>query len=416
MEPELGIPVMEHHTTLNEELNNSCETSKLTSWTKHVNHKGTVYTIRFLGKEAILDPKDQVNSIEATTVKYKPKSQYHITRDHSRMKKFNEHLLETSSIENELHFETHSIGSGIYHSAPVSPRNQNNNHLSVNAVSEPTSFCLADCLHSMTESHHSKLPSIERAVFTADIHISPPVQFESCTSQQENITPLVEQQATVTDSPQVEFHFSQYHPQPIQEVLLPPLPCPIQPDVVIIPFPETNPLSPIVSHSEKEQKHELDSTSPMLDMLSSYVDYDQSSDGLCVPKYFSNSDILCDICSAIVPNDTNMLYCDSCHLHLCGNCLLSSTYDHSINCPNVLRYMRPDEKHLQYVPKDSNDSSTVSDRSSISYDFNADAIVPKLSHFEQAKSDFTNWIGSLIAEKLRNNPSDLANTHDPGGS
>merc|ERR1712045_225009 len=107
----------------------------------------------------------------------------------------------------------------------------------------------------------------------------------------------------------------------------------------------------------------------------------------------SDSDILCNICSAIAPNDTNMLYCDHCNLHLCGNCLLASSYDHSIHCPNVLRYMRSDEKHLQYVP-DSKDSSIVSD--SPAYELNSDAVVPKLTHFEQTKAEFFEWARPLL--------------------
>ena len=50
---------MERHTTLYAELNNSCDKTKLTSWTKHVNQRGTVYTIRFFDKAAMMDPNGQ---------------------------------------------------------------------------------------------------------------------------------------------------------------------------------------------------------------------------------------------------------------------------------------------------------------------------------------------------------------------
>ena len=85
--------------------------------------------------------------------------------------------------------------------------------------------------------------------------------------------------------------------------------------------------------------------------------------------------------------------------------------------------MRTDEKHIQYVP-DSKDSFTSSDISPPSYDSNVDAVVPKLTNFKQAKSDYTNWLSSLVAAVIKrsqelepsNKQSDRENTHDPGGS
>ena len=409
MEPELGIPVMEHHTTLYEELNYSCETSKLSSWTKHVNYRGTFYSIRFHDKEAILDPKGQVNSLPSTSIKYKPKSRYHITRDHLRMKNFNGNLTETSSIENDTHIDTYSNRPGIYHSATVSTCDQNSNHLSTNAGRELSSLCMTGCSQSMTENHQSNSPSTERDVLTADIHYSPPVQFESCLV----MAPLVELQAAVAVSPQVELNLAEIHRQSIREAES--LKCPSPPTVVILPNPRANLPSPIVPHSKINLEHTIDSISPTTPAYSSYVDYAQTSTEGYVPKFMSDSDILCNICSAIAPNDTNMLYCDHCHLHLCGNCLLASSYDHSIHCPNVLRYMRSDEKHLQYVP-DSKDSSIVSD--SPAYESNSDAVVPKLTHFEQTKAKFFEWARPLLDSftvQMLNKQFERSDNHDPGG-
>ena len=122
---------MEHHTTLNDELNKSCKKSKLTSWTKHVNHRGTFYTIRFNDKEAILDPKGQGYPSNSTFIKYKPKSRFHINRDHFRMKNFKEHSLQESSSETGM-FCDNSIAHGIHHSATVSScldQNMDNSHI-----------------------------------------------------------------------------------------------------------------------------------------------------------------------------------------------------------------------------------------------------------------------------------------------
>ena len=275
MEPELGIPVMEHHTTLYEELNYSCETSKLSSWTKHVNYRGTFYSIRFHDKEAILDPKGQVNSLPSTSIKYKPKSRYHITREHLRMKNFNGNLTETSSIENDTHIDTYSNRPGIYHSATVSTCDQNSNHLSTNAGRESSSLCMTGCSQSMTENHQSNSPSNERDVLTADIHDSPPVQFESCLV----MAPLVELQAEVAVSPQVELNLAEIHSQSIREAES--LKCPSPPTVVILPNPRANLPSPIVPHSKINLEHTIDSISTTTTAYSSYVDYAQTSRRIC---------------------------------------------------------------------------------------------------------------------------------------
>ena len=83
---------MERHSTLNNSLNDSCKNSNLTSWTKHVNKRGSVYTIRFDEGSAILDPNDPDNSKQIKNITYKPKSCNHAKRDFLRMKGFNTSL------------------------------------------------------------------------------------------------------------------------------------------------------------------------------------------------------------------------------------------------------------------------------------------------------------------------------------
>ena len=69
---------------------------------------------------------------------------------------------------------------------------------------------------------------------------------------------------------------------------------------------------------------------------------------------------MCKSCSGTAPAGTDMLYCDSCFIHLCGNCMISNSFAHSQSCNNKLRYMSEHEMHLQYVPG-SNNSSIISD-------------------------------------------------------
>ena len=345
---------MERHTTLNDDLNRSCEKSKLTSWTKHINHRGTVYTIRFSDKEAILDPRDQENLSNVNSIIYKPKSRYHIIRDHSRLKKINKSSLPSHSFENDISFDT-QLGSEIHHSEPVSfACDHHNRQVYNNDFTESVSFRLTDCPKPLDEQCHSSLPSIEKNMFTADLQECPPVLFKSLESHQ-YIQPLVEISPTVIVTPPVELNMPICNSQPILEPVEPSY-LPIKHDVIILPRdPEPGPkplsLTPINQPKHEQQSYNFDHISPIHAKT-----VDTTTEGY-IEKYLHSSEILCDICCATVPKDMNMLYCDSCCLHVCGNCLLTCSLDHSINCTDILRYMRNDEKHLQYVP-DSNDSYT----------------------------------------------------------
>ena len=77
---------MEQQITLYKSLDESIKDCDLTSWTKHVNRRGIIYTIRFEHKAAILDPRDQHSDYPQSYTTYKPKSKYHANRDYKRMK------------------------------------------------------------------------------------------------------------------------------------------------------------------------------------------------------------------------------------------------------------------------------------------------------------------------------------------
>lgn len=395
---------MEHHTTLNAELNNSCEKSKLTSWTKHVNHRGTVYTIRFSEKAAMFDPTAQEFLSTSDPIIYKPKSQFHINRDYSRMRKFNNNFVQPNSFENDISFGT-SLGSNIHHSATVSYScNQNNSQPITDAVNESSSFRVTEYHQSMADSNNSQLPSIEKDVLTAEILEFPPVQFE-CLEPQHCVQPLVELQSTATISPPVELHYASCELLPAVEEPAEMCFTPIQRNITILP--NTSELSPTCHF---ENKLNFDSTIPNFSKT-----VNQAPEGF-IAKYLSSSDILCDICSATVPSDTNMLFCESCSLHVCGNCLISCSYDHSLNCTDVLRYMRSDEKHLQYVP-DSNNSSTISDDAQLSTDM--DSVVPTWQPGFSFDSQFLDSLGqrlsATIKDTYRKSLLGISRDHDPGG-
>ena len=110
-----------------------------------------------------------------------------------------------------------------------------------------------------------------------------------------------------------------------------------------------------------------------------------------------------------------MLYCESCYLHVCGSCLLTSSYDHSLNCPDVLRYMRNNEKHPQYVP-DSKDSSTISD--SVQTPTDKDSVVPIWQDGESliVIESLMNSLQKRLSATVRGCAlAGLSCDHDPGG-
>ena len=91
---------MDQHISLNKSLDDSNKVCDLSSWTKHVNRRGIVYTIRYAHKSAILDPRDQVCEVPQNYTTYKPKSRYHAKRDYMRIKEFNNSHIKTFHDEN----------------------------------------------------------------------------------------------------------------------------------------------------------------------------------------------------------------------------------------------------------------------------------------------------------------------------
>ena len=356
---KLGIPAMERHSSLYDSLNDSCKKSNLTSWTKHVNTRGTVYTIRFDENSAILDPKDPENVDKVKNTIYRPKSRYHVNRDFLRMRELNNSYSSAQTVKNSTLCDM-SDPSEIHPSIPV-PIVNNLRPTQINSDSSNTQASVlrsAAHSHSMSDAYRYVSPDV------TEIHDSPLVQYECI----DEILPLVQFEATQYDSlPSQKCEHAVCIPEPVKQ-----LPA----NIVSLPAlsEEYNdpPFKPFFDISQADSYPSpisydisFESQAPLergVDFLP--IDgHDHSSYSPpfgYVEKELSSKDILCKSCSGTAPAGTDMLYCDSCFIHLCGNCMISNSFAHSQSCNNKLRYMSEHEMHLQYVPG-SNNSSTISD-------------------------------------------------------
>ena len=398
---------MDRHSTLYDSLNDSCKKSKLKSWTRHVNQKGTVYTIRFDETSAILDQSDPDNSYQRNTIIYKPKSQYHVNRDFVRMRGFKNY----SSIANPVHNSTVddiSYISDFYHSKPE-PNVNTQLASQAECISPTTQESVSHSnasSHAMPHKSPTNFASVEKVVhYASEFRIPPPVEYEST----DTFLPLVQFEAT--ESMQTQNNDELYHA------------CCISPPCLKPPVEQISLLSELISEPRNDSSY---TDSPYCDSSYNPVsDFDFSFDpnnsqcilekdfdshpthtNDCSPPqvllqtHLSNSDVLCNSCSATAPHGTKMLYCDKCSLHICGNCMHS--YPHSVYCDGKLRYMNDSERHLRYVP-DSKNNSTISDCSR----------PPELSHDQQVpqiqSDDAADFIRSLLNESKARFKEDIHN-------
>ena len=361
---KLGIPAMERHSSLYKSLNDSCLNSNLTSWTKHVNKRGSVYTIRFDESTAILDPNDLENSDQAKDIIYKPKSRYHIERDSLRMKGFNAShsfakLVETNDFCDISHSSVIHLSEKV--SDAINQDIQPTNHAASKSIAnQGFTFCSTAQSQAMSDSHNT-IPSAVKQFHASESHI-PPLQFDY--ESIDTILPLVHSEvieSTISSEhlERAESIFPPVYQPPAEQLFLASMP------VLQVQF---------LHHMTEDSYIQMDHTIPDssfesqrtpesgTDMKSTLGHFYSPPPSGYVEKYLSSKDLLCNSCSATVPKDTDMLYCDTCSLHLCGNCLLSKSYSHSLNCIGLMRYMNANEMHLQKVP-DSNDNSLISERS-----------------------------------------------------
>ena len=363
---------MDRHKTLNDSLNDSCQKSKLTSWTKHVNQRGTVYTIRFDESTAILDPSDPDKSNHAQKITYKPKSRYHINRDLMKMNDFINSNRFDSQTDNHTFGELSYI-SDVCHSKPVSIINTQESQAD---LTQDSLICSNASHHAMpydSTKHDISGVKLTQASLT---QIHPPVEWESI----DCITPLVQCEASVS---------SHLHHDLNQVSCC--LPLPIQPiaEQITVAYENTEQSIPEYhSCSSTDSPHcdllydptsdhdiDFDRTESTLES-ESYVepsipiDTDESPHaGLIEKVSFSKDNILCYYCNTSVPKDTFILYCSTCDIYsceheICCNKMLTCSSHYTLKCK--LRYMTVYESFLLYQDWDdssSKDNSTLSDNS-----------------------------------------------------
>ena len=185
---------MDRHSTLNDSLNQSCQKSKLTSWTKHVNQRGTVYTIRFSETTSILDPNDPDKSDHIQNIIYKPKTQYHVNRDFVRMRGFKNTSPLDRPVDNSTSGDLSYI-SDIYHSKHDSIVNTQASQPDSNASIPQDSMSCSDA-SSDAMLHDSAINSASSVKL---VHHAPAIQNLSLLEYEsvDTIMPLVQYEAAV---------------------------------------------------------------------------------------------------------------------------------------------------------------------------------------------------------------------------
>ena len=349
---------MEQHISLHKSLDESSKECDLTSWTKHVNRRGIVYTIRFAHKAAILDPRDQDSDASQNRITYKPKSRYHAKRDHMRIKEFNNNHLKSFCDKNMY---TDDFVMNHSETVPIQI-NQNSSHLTTHfiATSEHETSCLSEHSQPMSSDSQSHISPIE-IHHAPETQILSPVELESI----DHVLPPVQLQFASVSQPVHLAYAESISP------LWPPRTH--QPDTVVTVSisRENDATMPSMSSDDIfPAEYEIDSSPDFSTVLKfPYTDFTtyhvrenlhSHSNPTISAIEPSNKNFLCDECATTVPSIINMLFCDSCSFHSCGNCVLSGNSDfHSSNCRGTLSFMSDDKMQEQYVPTSRDRAAAV---------------------------------------------------------
>ena len=163
---------MERHEALNTFLDVLFQTEDLNSWTGHKNHRGTVLTLRFRPKEAMLDQRDQGN-----TISYKRKTPYQIKRDFSKLELFRKRkrCASPDDIESIENARSESCDDDILSEpgpfiSPVLIKSNNHEECSSSRTNGEESQPI--CVSSPVNPQHSSI--IQDNDATAVIHSQPP--------------------------------------------------------------------------------------------------------------------------------------------------------------------------------------------------------------------------------------------------
>ena len=284
---------MEGHIVLKKLLDDLCDTKELKSWTVHQNNNSTVCTLRFHEAAAILDLSDNSNS-QQKTIAYKRKSTSQINRDKSRLDKF---------------------------------RRQN--------------------------SHHNLRPEVETLRCdnqSSDLYSKPGLtqdpEYSSVLSATASLFHMSEHS---TDQLYEASSIESICSEPSPELNMPELNVPSS--VNVVP----------ASHSDCNAEILINFTDFDNDNIATVMNNDLRDISNTVPPYYNAesgdcSDILCSVCDALAPFNTNMLHCEKCNYHICGSCVVSPYNKHSVTCCATLVYLKPELKAaaMHHEPPDMN--------------------------------------------------------------
>ena len=335
---------MENHPVLLSTLNELCKREIITSWTCHKNKRGYLLSIRFYEEGAILDFPDNASS---ETIHYKPKSISQVKRDESRMSRFISKF--PTSVQGQFNGIDSSFSNVIVQSQPIEtvPSTQE-----IEAMHQPFHM-----------DRNSQATSHKQSTYASQVNDQP----NSADDESESQAIFSVGESAVQDLHCLEPELSEkYSPERQTDI---------------------GQAMELVSLTTQEPKNHVASDS--ICYSSEHFQFMEST-----PKYLVNDELLCDVCCAVAPCGTKMMFCDNCLLHVCGSCVTDVTFTHSQNCTNDLRIMMDNEKHLQRVPNESMDSE-ITRPPDIKDDTSTDQLVP-----DQPLSFMNNSVANFFANQI----------------
>ena len=315
---------MDQHIVLKTLIDNLCVNMDLKSWTVHENSKGTNCVLRFHERADILNTEvtDDHNVQQQRSVTYKRKSSHQVKRDKSRMDSYIQrkgHLrqdsVETPRLDEDISYNELSKPSLSVDSI------QDSESSALNASAMPfhmTEHSNSSVLHSPDSTGSNLLPSSPQpdtsiiAVQTLDTPISPDAQ--RYISMEEGNGDYIDT-AVMSSLNDITETFSDCNAE-----------------TIAVNNPRLGNYFDLLNNSYASNN----STSTINPDTSNY-----------------SSDTLCNLCNAIAPFKTSMLYCERCDYHICGSCVISfPNNSHSVNCIEKLSYVCPKSRNSE--PPDKN--------------------------------------------------------------
>ena len=294
---------MDQHIVLKTLIDNLCGNMDLKSWTVHENSKGTNCVLRFHERADILNTEvtDNQNVQQQRSVTYKRKSSHQVKRDRSRMDSY----IQRKGPLPQDSVETPRLDEDIGYNGLSKPS------LSVDSIHESSALNASALQFHMTEHSNSS------------VFLSPDITGGNLLPSPQPDTSMIAELTQET---------------PIDTAVMFSL------NDITEAFSDCNAETTAVDNSR------LGNFSDLLD--NSYASNNSTSTTNPDASNYS-SDILCNLCNAIAPFKTSMLYCERCDYHICGSCVISfPNNSHSVNCIEKLTYVRPKSRNSE--PPDKN--------------------------------------------------------------